>query len=128
MAADPLATLTAEVVSHDDALRKRIAAFVSKVLDQAEYLLENGNPKAKGDLISKLIPHLVRQMSEQAEDESIAAMRAEMKAMFAEMRATPSAVLPPAPEPDIPTDEPAPVPTKKSPKSTSVRVSRKSSS
>lgn len=141
MAADPLASLAAEAISKDDALRRRINKFVSNVLDEAEYLMVNGNPKAKGDLISKLIPHLVKQMGEQAEDEAIAKMRAELTAFYAAMGDRGLGTVPAPPEPDIPVDgepvprplpNPAPVtpiapsaPVKPSASRTRVRVSKK---
>lgn len=125
MTADPLAAIAAEVISHDDQLRRRIATFVSNVLDEAEYLIVNGNPRDKTSLINKLVPTLVRQMSEQAEDESIAKMRAEMQQMFEEMRGLPAATPEPAPQPDIPVDEaPAKKPAAKSPTAKSATTTR----
>lgn len=106
MAADPLASLAAEVLSTDNELRRRIAGFVSNVLDEAEWMLENGNQKAKSDLINKLVPALVRQMSEQAEDEALVKMRAELTDFYAEMRGIGPTDPQPASQPDIPVDEP----------------------
>lgn len=75
---DALSEMAAAAVQASPALQSRVAGFVDDVLDEAFDLMLNGTPKMKADLINKLVPHLVRQLADKAEDDEVKTMRAEM--------------------------------------------------
>lgn len=76
--ADALQDMAAAAVAASPALQTRVGEFVDEILDEAMYMVQNGTPKMKADLINKLVPHLVRQLADKAEDDEVKAMRAEM--------------------------------------------------
>lgn len=81
-----LVDLAAKVVGDNPQLQSRVATFVSDVLDLAEDILDNGTPKMQADIVGKLVPHLVRQMAEKAEDDDIRQMREAHNELRAQMR------------------------------------------
>lgn len=84
---DPsLGDLAAIAIANSPALQTRVSDFVDFVLDEAEDLIANGSPKMKADMVGKLIPHLVRQLADKAEDEDIKEMRREMELVKASQR------------------------------------------
>lgn len=83
---DELSKLAAAAVNTSPHLQQRINNLVSELLDEAEEIMESGTPKAKADLINRMIPHVVRQMNDKAEDESLVQLRKDMQALREVMR------------------------------------------
>ncbi len=97
-----LADLASVVLDASPQLQSRVADFVDAVLSKAEDVLENGTPKMQSDIINKLVPHLVRQLADKAEDEDIRLMRDEVNRLKSDRIASIGGVLPDlTPDPEL---------------------------
>lgn len=76
----------AAALKDDQILQGRARLFVARLFDEAEFLIDNANPREKAALLKMWLPSLMRELAKGTVEDDIAKLRDQMTEMYRELR------------------------------------------
>lgn len=77
--------LVYSAIQDDEKLKEYIRALAWKVIQRAEYLLDNGHVSIQVQVMKNIMPAVTKSLSNQAEDEKFVKMRSEFEQLLKEI-------------------------------------------
>lgn len=105
-----MTTLLMAAAQDDEIVRKAVRMLAMKVLDRADYLLEEGSPATRITVIRAIMPALVKTLEKKQDDDELAELRKVLNEVRDELRTGPTTIVRIPGPPVVPTDV-APIPT-----------------
>ncbi len=84
---DPLRVMV-ETVADDEDVRARVKELCFKALDEAEWIMENGNLAVRMQIMRSLMPGLVKSVGKKTESDELQLLRETVNELMVEMRQT----------------------------------------